>query len=43
MQLGIRLHDVNAAAPETLQTLENTSNENAVSSRMYIQNLYDSL
>ena len=22
MQLGIRLHDVNAAAPETLQTLE---------------------
>ena len=27
MQLGIRLHDVNAAAPETLQTLENTSNE----------------
>ena len=22
MQLGIRLHDVNAAVPETLQTLE---------------------
>ncbi len=37
------LRFLKARKPYIQATLENTSNENAVSSRMYLQNLYDSL